>query len=290
MTSTSGGSAGSKGSAGAKGPDELRQQIETTRHQLGDTVEELLAKTDVKALARAQMAGLKGSASHAAHSLRERAPRAVVIGGVGVGAAAAAVGAANRRRQHAPRVQLLGRGHRGIRGSSCSGGGTMRRGAGCSAGGTGTVLRRSGETSHGGCHRSGGTFHGGCHRSGGISRGGYHCSGERSHGVCRRFAVTSHHACRRSVVRPRGAYRQSAARPHGVFPGYDAAFRPCTAPDGTVNRMAPEAPEAPEAPDGMSGDPSRESRCPATERPPGLVRSAAASDPGAHITCPVCRA
>jgi hypothetical protein len=114
MTSTSGGSAGSTGSAGAKGPDELRQQIEMTRHQLGDTVEELVAKTDVKARARAQVAELRGTASHAAHSVRERvpsvrAPRAVVIGGVGVGVAAAAAGALAWRQHDAPRVLLSGR-------------------------------------------------------------------------------------------------------------------------------------------------------------------------------------
>ncbi|GAA3827100.1 DUF3618 domain-containing protein [Streptomyces phyllanthi] len=105
MTTTSGGSAGSRGSSGAKGPDELRRQIEATRHQLGDTVEELVAKTDVKARARAQVAELKGSASHAAHSVRERAthmPRAAVIGGVGVGVAMAATGVVAWRRHEVP--------------------------------------------------------------------------------------------------------------------------------------------------------------------------------------------
>ncbi|WP_435876913.1 DUF3618 domain-containing protein [Streptomyces acidicola] len=124
MTSTSGGSAGSTGSAGsrgapqpprsagAKGPDELRQQIAMTRHQLGDTVEELVAKTDVKARARAQVAELRGSASHAAHSVRERVPRVrrvVVIGGVGAGVAAAAVGAVVRRQHEASRAVMCGR-------------------------------------------------------------------------------------------------------------------------------------------------------------------------------------
>ncbi|WP_134041886.1 DUF3618 domain-containing protein [Streptomyces bluensis] len=127
MTSTSGGSAGSIGpagsrgmpqpprSAGAKGPDELRQQIAMTRHQLGDTVEELVAKTDVKARARAQVADLKGSASHAAHSVRERVPRvtrAVVIGGVGV--AAAAVGAVTWRQREASRAVMWGRRRRAV--------------------------------------------------------------------------------------------------------------------------------------------------------------------------------
>jgi Protein of unknown function (DUF3618) len=95
MTSTSGGSAGSTSATGAKGPDELRRQIEATRARLGDTVEELAAKTDVKARARAQVAELKGSASHTVHSVQEhvhvpKVPRAMVLGGLGVGVAVAA--------------------------------------------------------------------------------------------------------------------------------------------------------------------------------------------------------
>jgi hypothetical protein len=74
MTHTSG---RADGSAGAKGPDELRQQIEVTRAQLGDTVEELAAKADVKARV---------------HSAWERVPReAVVVGGAGVAVATAGV-------------------------------------------------------------------------------------------------------------------------------------------------------------------------------------------------------
>jgi hypothetical protein len=38
--------------AGAKSPDEIRAEIEDTRQQLGDTVEELAARTDVKARAK----------------------------------------------------------------------------------------------------------------------------------------------------------------------------------------------------------------------------------------------
>ncbi|QFQ96420.1 DUF3618 domain-containing protein [Streptomyces phaeolivaceus] len=63
------------GSVGAKGPDELRRQIEATRAQLGDTVEELAAKADVKARM---------------HSAWERVPREAVIGGAGVAVAATA--------------------------------------------------------------------------------------------------------------------------------------------------------------------------------------------------------
>jgi len=42
------------GPTGAKGPDELRRQIEQTRSQLGETVEELAEKMDVKGRARAR--------------------------------------------------------------------------------------------------------------------------------------------------------------------------------------------------------------------------------------------
>lgn len=80
MTHTSGTSGASgrhNGSVGAKGPDELRRQIEVTRAQLGDTVEELAAKADVKARV---------------HSAWDRVPReAVVVGGAGVAVAAAGV-------------------------------------------------------------------------------------------------------------------------------------------------------------------------------------------------------
>lgn len=91
MTSTSStpGAAAPQGHEGAKGPDELRRQIEETRARLGDTVEELAAKADVKARAQAQMADLKGSASHAVHTVRERVPTAVVAAGVGAAAAVA---------------------------------------------------------------------------------------------------------------------------------------------------------------------------------------------------------
>ncbi|WP_172638761.1 DUF3618 domain-containing protein [Streptomyces tailanensis] len=76
-----GASGGHKQWAGAKGPDELRRQIEMTRSRLGDTVEELAAKADVKGRARARV-----------HSVRERVPgQAVAAGGAGVAAVAAGV-------------------------------------------------------------------------------------------------------------------------------------------------------------------------------------------------------
>ncbi|MFJ6065986.1 DUF3618 domain-containing protein [Streptomyces tendae] len=72
---------------GAKGPDELRRQIEETRGQLGDTVEELAGKADVKGRAKARAADLKdkagamgvqlrSSAAHAGHTVQDRAGRA----------------------------------------------------------------------------------------------------------------------------------------------------------------------------------------------------------------------
>ncbi|MEU6099756.1 DUF3618 domain-containing protein [Streptomyces flaveolus] len=72
---------------GAKGPDELRRQIEQTRSQLGDTVEELAGKADVKGRARARAADLRdkagamtvqlrSSAAQAGHSVQDRASRA----------------------------------------------------------------------------------------------------------------------------------------------------------------------------------------------------------------------
>jgi hypothetical protein len=72
---------------GAKGPDELRRQIEQTRHELGDTVEELAGKADVKGRAKARAADLRdragamtvqlrSSAAQAGHTVQERANRA----------------------------------------------------------------------------------------------------------------------------------------------------------------------------------------------------------------------
>ncbi|MEU6772951.1 DUF3618 domain-containing protein [Streptomyces sp. NPDC046759] len=73
--------------SGAKGPDELRQQIEHTRHQLGDTVAQLVGKADVKERARVRAADLmdkagamtvqlRASAAHAGHDMQGRAAKA----------------------------------------------------------------------------------------------------------------------------------------------------------------------------------------------------------------------
>ncbi|MES5822768.1 DUF3618 domain-containing protein [Streptomyces sp. RG80] len=61
---------------GAKGPEELRRQIEQTRSQLGDTVEELAGKMDVKGRARARAADLRGKAGAMTVQLRSTAAQA----------------------------------------------------------------------------------------------------------------------------------------------------------------------------------------------------------------------
>ncbi|MEU0075126.1 DUF3618 domain-containing protein [Streptomyces sp. NPDC006332] len=58
---------------GAKGPDELRREIERTRGELGDTVEELAGKADVKGRARARAADLRDKAGAMTVQLRSTA-------------------------------------------------------------------------------------------------------------------------------------------------------------------------------------------------------------------------
>jgi chromosome segregation ATPase len=59
-----------------KSPEELRDEIEQTREQLGDTVEALAAKTDVKAQARDRIAAVKSSAQRKKDELMTKARRA----------------------------------------------------------------------------------------------------------------------------------------------------------------------------------------------------------------------
>ncbi|CAL9598878.1 DUF3618 domain-containing protein [Streptomyces sp. Tu 3180] len=61
---------------GAKGPDELRRQIERTRHELGDTVEQLAGKMDVKGRARARAEDLRDKAGAMTVQLRSSAAHA----------------------------------------------------------------------------------------------------------------------------------------------------------------------------------------------------------------------
>ncbi|MER6468796.1 DUF3618 domain-containing protein [Streptomyces collinus] len=57
----------------AQSPEELREQIEHTRHELGDTVQALAAKTDVKARAQEKAAEIKDQAAAKAGALKEQA-------------------------------------------------------------------------------------------------------------------------------------------------------------------------------------------------------------------------
>lgn len=57
----------------AAGPEDLRRQVEQTRHELGETVEALAAKTDVKARAQEKAIALKEQAGTTAAHLSEQA-------------------------------------------------------------------------------------------------------------------------------------------------------------------------------------------------------------------------
>ncbi|WP_416237765.1 DUF3618 domain-containing protein [Streptomyces sp. NEAU-W12] len=87
---------------GAKGPDELRREIERTRHELGDTVEQLAGKMDVRGNAMARVEDLRDRAGAMTVQLRSNASQvrlagtrkpwpAVVAGGTVAGLAATAV-------------------------------------------------------------------------------------------------------------------------------------------------------------------------------------------------------
>jgi len=55
------GTAGASVAAGSGDPEQIRAQIEATRQELGDTVEALAAKADVKAHARERIERTKAS-------------------------------------------------------------------------------------------------------------------------------------------------------------------------------------------------------------------------------------
>ena len=64
--------------SGAEDPDQLQREIEATREELGDTVEALTAKTDVKAQAKQKLDDAKSSVSetkdHLMGQAREMSP------------------------------------------------------------------------------------------------------------------------------------------------------------------------------------------------------------------------
>jgi succinyl-CoA synthetase beta subunit len=58
---------------------EIQQEIERTRERLGETVEELAAKADVKARARDKVAGVKAKTKGKAAELSRRARQSQVV-------------------------------------------------------------------------------------------------------------------------------------------------------------------------------------------------------------------
>ncbi|WP_217143065.1 DUF3618 domain-containing protein [Streptomyces sp. AC627_RSS907] len=96
---------------GAKGPDELRQQIEQTRSQLGDTVEELAGKADVKGRAKARVADLRDKAGAVTTQLRGSAAQAGHTAQDKVSGAGHAVQARASRAGHAARGRAGQAGH-----------------------------------------------------------------------------------------------------------------------------------------------------------------------------------
>ena len=63
-----------------RSPDEIRADIEETREDLGDTVEALAAKTDVKGQAKAKVESVKEKFSGAKDGAAERAPDSASAG------------------------------------------------------------------------------------------------------------------------------------------------------------------------------------------------------------------
>jgi len=60
-------------SQGTRSPEEIRADIEQTREEVGDTVEQLAAKTDVKAQAQDRVAEIKGNVRQKADELKAKA-------------------------------------------------------------------------------------------------------------------------------------------------------------------------------------------------------------------------
>jgi len=63
-----------------RSPEEIRADIEETRRELGDTVEELAAKTDVKAKAHAKVEETKGKVAEKRLPIIAGVVVAIVVG------------------------------------------------------------------------------------------------------------------------------------------------------------------------------------------------------------------
>jgi cobalamin biosynthesis Mg chelatase CobN len=93
---------------GGTAPDdeqELRHEIEQTREQLGETVEQLAAKTDVKSRARAKAAAVTGRVKDKTAQIRAKAGD----GGAGVRSQAAGKTAQARQQATAAKNQIQAR-------------------------------------------------------------------------------------------------------------------------------------------------------------------------------------
>jgi ElaB/YqjD/DUF883 family membrane-anchored ribosome-binding protein len=66
-------STGSSQVTGTNDPEQIREEIEETREQLGDTVEALAAKTDVKAQAKQKLRHTKATVSERTEQLAGQA-------------------------------------------------------------------------------------------------------------------------------------------------------------------------------------------------------------------------
>ena len=66
--------------AESRDPEQIREDIEATRQELGDTVEALAAKADVKARMRDKVASTKQSAAQKLGKARESSPDSVTTG------------------------------------------------------------------------------------------------------------------------------------------------------------------------------------------------------------------
>ena len=63
-----------------RSPDEIRADIDETREELGDTVEALAAKTDVKGQAKAKVESVKEKVTGAKEGAAERTPDSAQAG------------------------------------------------------------------------------------------------------------------------------------------------------------------------------------------------------------------
>jgi hypothetical protein len=74
------GTAGASVTADSSDPEQIREEIEATRQELGDTVEALAYKADVKARVRDKIESTRESAAGKLGKAREASPESVTSG------------------------------------------------------------------------------------------------------------------------------------------------------------------------------------------------------------------